>query len=576
MQLKIWHKMIIGIAIPSFIAFFGGLLSYKYLNDVKKRQVFVQIADNLKDEALEVRRNEKNFLIHKDEEYYKYCSDAIYKFSNSVNSISSEIVKEIGEEHFSLLNTSVQKYSVIIHNLLKNYQDEAQVIEHVREEGRSLETFVTSKKHEIELSTDFILNLRRLEKNYMLFRDRSSLFKLNDALSQLKNASSVCAECVKYSESMHNLISLHEQSSVMVDDLQKIGNDLELVTNRIATGERQTINSFITLTQRHLLIALLLLLTLGPLFVYKNATFIVAPINRLSEITRKISEGDMTLRAPIREHDETYSLAQSFNTMLDHLQLTHESLEKSLELLQEKQIQLVESQKLASLGLLVSGVAHELNNPLNNISLTAEAMKEDLYEVSRKELEEYIQDIFIQSERAQKIVEDLLDFARARRSAVMEKQDIVRIVKESFNLVANQLRINKIHLVPDLPEKPYYVKGNRSKLEQILISIYTNAIQAMKADGTLTVSLQPDDENKNILIKISDTGQGIPDADLKHIFEPFFTTKAPGEGTGLGLSVCRSLVMEHKGEIEAESKEGDGTTFTIKLQRYEEAVKSET
>jgi two-component system NtrC family sensor kinase len=98
----------------------------------------------------------------------------------------------------------------------------------------------------------------------------------------------------------------------------------------------------------------------------------------------------------------------------------------------------------------------------------------------------------------------------------------------------------------------------------------------MKADGTLTVSLQPDDENKNILIKISDTGQGIPDADLKHIFEPFFTTKAPGEGTGLGLSVCRSLVMEHKGEIEAESKEGDGTTFTIKLQRYEEAVKSET
>jgi two-component system NtrC family sensor kinase len=568
--------MIIGIAIPSFIAFFGGLLSYKYLNDVKNRQVFVQIADNLRDEALEVRRNEKNFLIHKDEEYFKYCKDAIYAFNNSVNSISSEIVKEIGEEHFSILNTSVQKYSVIIHNLLSNYQHEAEVIEHVRGEGRKLETFVASARHAEELSTDFILNLRRLEKNYMLFRDKSSLFKLNEVLSQLKNADPVCVECVKYSESMRNLISLHEQSNAMVDDLQNIGNRLELITNRIATGERETVNSFINLTQRHLLIALLLLLTLGPLFVYTTATYIVAPIKRLAEITRKISDGNLTLRAPIREHDETYSLALSFNTMLDHLQLTHESLEKSLELLQEKQTQLVESQKLASLGLLISGVAHELNNPLNNISLTAEAMKEDLYEVSRKELEEYIQDIFIQSERAQKIVEDLLDFARARRSAVMEKQDIVRIVKESFNLVANQLRINKITLIQDLPERPYYVKGNRSKLEQVLISIFTNAIQAMTADGKLTVSLHPDSENKNILIKITDTGQGIPGADLKHIFEPFFTTKPPGEGTGLGLSVCRSLVMEHKGEIEAESTEGAGTTFTIKLKQYEEAVKSET
>jgi two-component system NtrC family sensor kinase len=575
MQLKIWHKMIIGISIPSFIAFFGGLLSYKYLNDVKGRQVFVQIADNLKDEALEVRRNEKNFLLHKDEEYHKYCQDAIHAFNNSVNSISSEIVKEIGKEDFSLLGNSIQKYSVVVYNLLGNYQQEAEVIEHVRTEGRKLETVVASKKHAEYPSTDFILNLRRLEKNYMLFRDKSSLIKLNDVLSQL-NTVPACVECVRYSGSMRNLFEIYEQSDSMVNDLQEIGNRLETITNRIANGERQKVNSFIALTQSHLLIALLLLVTLGPLFVYKTATYIVAPIKRLAEITRKISGGDLTLRAPIREHDETYSLALSFNTMLDHLQLTHESLERSLELLQEKQTQLVESQKRASLGLLISGVAHELNNPLNNISLTAEAMKEDLNELSREELEEYIQDIFIQSERAQNIVENLLDFARARRSAVMEKQDIVRIVKESFNLVANQMRINSINLVQDLPDRPYYVKGNRSKLEQVLISIMTNAIQAMDANGTLTVSVRPDSEDKNILIKITDTGQGISAANLKHIFEPFFTTKSPGEGTGLGLSVCRSLVTEHKGEIEAESTEGSGTTFTVRLPQYDEAIRSET
>src|SRR4030066_2179527 len=112
---------------------------------------------------------------------------------------------------------------------------------------------------------------------------------------------------------------------------------------------------FLTRSHRLLLIALALLCTLGPLFVYKTAGYIVEPIKRLAEITRKISEGDITLRAPLKEHDETYSLAISFNTMLDHLQLTHESLSKSIELLHQKQI---EAEKRASLGFLISGVTH--------------------------------------------------------------------------------------------------------------------------------------------------------------------------------------------------------------------------
>jgi signal transduction histidine kinase len=308
------------------------------------------------------------------------------------------------------------------------------------------------------------------------------------------------------------------------------------------------------------------------MFVYKTASYISAPIKRLAEITRKISGGDITLRAPLKEQDETYSLAVSFNTMLDNLQQTQQSLKESLELLNEKQAQLVESEKRASMGFLVAGVAHEINNPLNNISLRAEIVKEEIKELSNERLSNYVQDIVIQTQRAHDIVDNLLDFARARKSADMEKQDIVRVVKDSLNLVANQLRISNIKLIREIPDRIFYVNGNRSKLEQILISIITNAIQAMKDAGMLTVSVEPDNENKRILIQISDTGKGIPETDLKNIFEPFFTTKPPGEGTGLGLAVSHTLVAEHNGEFDVESRVGEGTAFTIKLPLWEDVA----
>jgi signal transduction histidine kinase len=298
--------------------------------------------------------------------------------------------------------------------------------------------------------------------------------------------------------------------------------------------------------------------------VYKTSGYVVAPIKRLAKITRKIAEGDTTVRAPLRELDETYELSQSFNTMLDKLQSTHHSLEKSMELLKEKQAQLVESEKRASLGLLVSGVAHELNNPINNISLITERIVEERSGLSTKEKRD-LYNILSQCERAKNIVENLLDFARARKSSEMEKLDIVEVVIESLNLVGNQMRINNIDLQVDIPDTPSFIEGNRSKLEQILVSIMTNAVQAIQSNGTVKVKASTDRDAGNALIHISDTGPGIPAPQIKHVFEPFFTTKPVGKGTGLGLSVAYSLAREHKGDIQVRSEHGKGTTFTIIL-----------
>lgn len=569
MQLKIWHKMIIGISIPSLIAILGGVLTYGYINDLKKRQNFVQIADDLKEHVLELRRNEKNFLRYKDAEHFEDLQNVIIVLNNAINNTPSEIKEEMGRELFFLLNKSIDTYSRLSNDLYENFQEEAKVTEEVRAEGRRLEEFVEKGKSAKEISKSFILNLRRLEKNYMLFRDKKSFEELNDGLSQLRNIIPFCFECIPYIEAIKKLFQTYDKSNLIADNLQVTGNKLEEIIGEIARGERENISSFLTLTQRLLLVALILLCTLGPIFVYKTATYIATPIKRLAEIAKKISEGDLSLRAPLKEKDETYSLALSFNTMLDHLQLTQESLEKSIELLREKQ---KETEKHASMGLLVSGVAHELNNPLNNISLTAETIMDDLKGLSHEELKEHIEDILKETERAQHIVGNLLDFAGARRTGAKRKLDIISVVKDSINLIANQLKVNNISLNQDINDGTLYVKGNRNKLEQVFINIMVNAIQAMEEGGTLSISVKPDMDNKHVLIKISDTGHGIPEEEIGKIFDPFFTTKHRGEGTGLGLSVSKSLIEEHRGEIEVESKVGVGSTFTVKLPLYNENV----
>ncbi|MEW6601343.1 MAG: ATP-binding protein [Nitrospirota bacterium] len=571
MKLKIWHKMIIGIAIPSLIALIGGFLTYKYINDVDVRQRYIQMADDLREHVLEVRRNEKNFFHYKNREYLDNFHKAVLDLQNFIKDISKSAGDELGHAELINFHRTLDEYIAPTSKLITYYQQETDITERVRTEGRRLETYAEKGEHAEDLSTNFILNLRLLEKNYMLFRSRESYQKLNSGLSQLENFTPFCYTCRPYTSSIRELFRVHKEIDSLESSMRQTGQALEDLTGKISSIERGKISLFIAHSKRLMLLALILLCTLGPLFVYVTSNLIVAPVKRLAVITKKISEGDMTLRAPIREHDETYTLAVSFNTMLDTLQLTHHSLEKSLELLHEKQAQLVESEKRASLGLLVSGVAHELNNPLNNISLTAEYMKEDIGNLSIESLEEYIDDILMQSERAQHIVVDLLDFARARRYTGMEQLDIVRVVKESFRLVLNQLRVKEIKLVQNIPDTPIFVMGNRSKLEQVLISIMINAVQAMKEGGVLTVTVEPGSGKDTVQIKIGDTGEGIAKEEIKNIFEPFYTTKAVGEGTGLGLAVGRSLIIEHKGDITVESEPEHGAMFTITLPVYIEA-----
>lgn len=568
MRLKIWHKMIIGISIPSLIALTGGFFTYNYLKDIENRQSYVEIADDLKENVLELRRSEKTFLYFKNRESLDSVHNGIMSLKKSLQRVSQKTIEELGKEDFSGLLSLIEAYPRLITVLFENYQHEATFIENARAEGRKLEELSEQGKLASELSNNFILNLRRLEKNYMLFRDEKSYNELNEGMRQLKNVTPFCIQCKPYTDALHSLFAIYRESDDLFSKLQSAGSQLEQTTEKIASRERERISLFLSQMKQLLIIALILVSSLGPIFIYATATYIVTPIKRLSGIIKKISEGNTGLRAPIKEHDETYDLALSFNTMLDHLLSIRESLERTVEVLHEKQ---KEIEKRASLGFLISGVTHELNNPLNNISLTAETIREELTDLSKEELSEFVQDILTQSERAKHIIEDLLDFAGARKSQDMVKMDIINAIEEAVNLTANELRINNISLALDISDRAYFIRGIKNKIEEVFINIIVNAIQAMDGKGQLKVRSWPDERINYINIEITDTGHGIPRENLKNIFEPFFTTKEVGEGTGLGLSVSQGIIKDHNGTIEVESRTGIGTTFTIRLPLYDDS-----
>jgi len=296
--------------------------------------------------------------------------------------------------------------------------------------------------------------------------------------------------------------------------------------------------------------------------VYKTATYIVAPIKRLAEITRKISDGDLTLRAPLKERDETYSLALSFNTMLDHLK------NREVQLV-EKEKELQQSKKLASIGILTSGVAHEITNPLNNISMIAQTYSELYDKLSKNERLEFMNRIEEETERIKEIVKNLLDFSKPKKSD-LKKADINTIIKKTLKLVQNMLDVSNIETKLTLADGLPPVLADEHQMQQVFVNLITNAVQAMSSKGELSIMTQyskKDNDNGNVEIYFKDTGKGIPSKFLPHIFDPFFSTKGV-EGTGLGLSVSYGIIKSHKGNIRVESKEGEGTTFIIELPVY--------
>jgi signal transduction histidine kinase len=338
---------------------------------------------------------------------------------------------------------------------------------------------------------------------------------------------------------------------------------------------------------------------------------LVKPLKDLVRLTQKISDGDFSQTIEVTSKNEIGQLISSFNRMVERLKENQEDLEKYLESLEstnkklkQAQEELIRTEKLASIGRFAAGVAHEVGNPLGAIlGYTSILEKEG---IDREESKDYLKRIEKEIERINHIVRELLDFARPSKFEIREVE-INQVVKNAISLLSYQKNFENVEtqleLQPDLP----MVKGDEAQISQVFINIILNAIDAMPNGGILEIQTEdlvvenlflsrseqryptrrkgdPVESNYSYMrkadplsavytkfsegdrlvkIRISDTGVGIREEDLKNIFDPFFTTKAPDKGTGLGLSISLRIVESLGGEMRVESEEGKGSSFEV-------------
>lgn len=307
--------------------------------------------------------------------------------------------------------------------------------------------------------------------------------------------------------------------------------------------------------------------------LYFSTTRITKPLQKMVVATQHIAKGDLSHKVEVESSDEIGYLADSFNKMTANLRTANDkliewgkTLEKKVEErtkeLTKMQAHLVQSEKLASLGKLAAGIAHEINNPLGGILIYSHLLLED----TQKDSPYYknLKKIVKETSRCKDIVKGLLEFARPEEPK-MTHIHVNKIADKSLSIVESQALFQNIQIQRNYSSELPKIVGDSAQLQQVFTNIILNAAEAMDGSGTLTISTSKNDSSDSIDVSITDTGHGIKEEDKKSLFEPFFTTKEVGKGTGLGLAISYSIIQKHKGSIKVDSEPGKGSTFTVKL-----------
>ncbi len=306
--------------------------------------------------------------------------------------------------------------------------------------------------------------------------------------------------------------------------------------------------------------------------VYFAVRRLTRSLENLTGMAQRLGEGHLDQRLEVRSNDEIGRLAATFNQMAASLQSYQDTLEQKVEErtreLAHSQQQLLQAAKLASVGELAGGVAHEINNPAGIILMRAARLAQEVGRGrSSAEAQEDLSAIQRQVEKISRIVAALLAFSRQSKPE-LRPVDLNELVRRTVSLLEDLIRNRGIDLLLDLAPALPQVQADGSRIEQVLLNLTNNALDAMPQGGRLSFRTAPvgrPQDDPAVAVAVSDTGTGISAEDLSRIFDPFFTTKEVGQGTGLGLSVSYGIIEEHGGTIQVDSQPGVGSCFTLLL-----------
>lgn len=298
----------------------------------------------------------------------------------------------------------------------------------------------------------------------------------------------------------------------------------------------------------------LVIILVAALFGVIVSRRITRPLERLSNAVRKIAKGNFDVNVAIKSSDEIGELSTSFNDMADELKERESSLKKA-------QHALVQSEKMAAVGTLSAGLAHEVKNPLSAVLGYAQLSKRKLTQPDA--LKEHLDTIEQETRRCNEIIGNLMQFARQEKGEHSEIS-VNDVVRRSVAIVDHQLSLKNVAIECELAKDIPAILGNANQLQQVLMNLMINAQQAMGEDGG-KVEVASFLDGDSVWITVSDNGPGVDEDLVSKIFEPFFTTKPAGQGTGLGLSVTYGIIQDHGGDISVERADGGGARFVIKL-----------
>lgn len=447
---------------------------------------------------------------------------------------------------------------------------------------------------------DVTLEIRRFEKNYFLYEKESDyrentgyVNKARELLSNNIRAFTTIAEprdinllkdhIGRYKELMEQYAGLNKEyginktgydtrKMVLEGDIRKTGKEILTIAEDISKTERKYLQKILNNSQNMLILSIILLSFLVISVGQVLTRVVVRPLKLLEKSMKIIADGRFETIHIDSKDREIVSLTNAFTKMLKELEL--------------RQRHLIHSEKLASLGTLLSGVAHELNNPLSNISSSCQILMEEIGEGDVEYKTELLSQIDEQTDRARNIVRSLLEFSRDKEF----KQETIflkQLFEETIRFVKGQVPA-KVEIVMDIPDE-IVISADKQRIQQAFLNLLKNALEALAEEGVIFIEArkhravdkgeQDETEIYNYLkywgkctfeedtvdIKIRDTGSGIPPELLPKVFDPFFTTKDVGKGSGLGLFIVHEIIDKHDGCIAVDSAAGKGTTFLIRL-----------
>jgi two-component system, NtrC family, sensor kinase len=515
---KIALSFIISAAIIAILA------AFEYVNVVKiKSEIrFLELTDTVRTKSLQLRRHEKNFFLYSPSKSREESAN-IHRYLDELETSLAGPVPGARMDALRALRALVAQY---------------------RQGFDSIEARLG------EL-TNSVRTLRRDHRQYLPF------FPLIESAFYERPL-----QAADFLQDVFRLPAEHEITSGLrklgreIGELRKNGEDIIGISRDLDDMARQNVESAIRMSQIAILVVFPVFLITGIVMLFFITRNIVRRLGLLSDVVDKTGKGSFPhVAAPVREwgNDEVGDLIRKFDHMEDELASREAEIER-------KNRELLQSKKLAAIGTLAAGVAHELNNPLNNIYLATQVLAREAGDSCPPAMKDVMGDILGQTVRVKKIVGDLLEFARGREPQLrdVDMNDLVRGIQ-----VRMRGNMEQVAFSLDPATRGAVIHADPNQLEQVFINLFLNASDAMDGRGEIKVSVRASDDA--VVAVVADTGKGMPKDALDKIFEPFFTTK--DKGTGLGLAIVFNIIKKHHGEIMVASEEGKGTTFTITLPR---------